>query len=224
MIYDHKYKIDDQILWLNVWEQWKCEARTILSTPEMRAICLKPDFVAADYSNILVQKVDVRSFRPKYKSISERARGRLTRMQSTNKDAIYKQGQAKYASPLTWILRNLKVLKGCQLYNTSQLATKGRAFTFNKMEVLIVPTSTRVHGFVVLVLSGWVFHKLTHTNSRHSHAVNRNLNLNMKCLFIFDGVIICMNSFFSVVCFNWFPAFFSISVLLELSIMTITGQ
>lgn len=41
MIHDHKNKIKDQMLPLNVWEQGKCEAINILSTPEMKAFCFK---------------------------------------------------------------------------------------------------------------------------------------------------------------------------------------
>lgn len=41
MINDCQYKNGHRTLPLNVWEQGKCEALTILSAPEMRAICLK---------------------------------------------------------------------------------------------------------------------------------------------------------------------------------------
>lgn len=71
MINDHKYKIEDHILLLNVWEQWKCEAPNILSTLEMRAICLKQVFFAANYSDILAQKVKRGSFHFKYNNYSE---------------------------------------------------------------------------------------------------------------------------------------------------------
>ncbi len=87
MINDHKYKIEDQILLLNVWEQWKCEALNILSTPELRAICLKQVFFAANYSNILAPKVKIGSFHSKYKNNSE-----ILRQETTTRKVTCKQG------------------------------------------------------------------------------------------------------------------------------------
>lgn len=52
MINDCKYKSGHQTLLLNVWEQRKCEALTILSGPEMRAICLKQVLFASKCSGL----------------------------------------------------------------------------------------------------------------------------------------------------------------------------
>lgn len=66
------------------------------------------------------------------------------------------------------------MLKGYQLGNALQLATKERVFTFNMTEALTahrVRTSTQVSGCILTHegLEVWVFHKLVHTDSSRLH-------------------------------------------------------
>lgn len=52
MINDCQYKNEHQTLLVNVWEEGKCEVLTILSAPEMRAICLKQVLFASKCSGL----------------------------------------------------------------------------------------------------------------------------------------------------------------------------
>lgn len=107
----------------------------LLSTPGMRAICLKQVLFGSNYSNILAWKVEIWPFRyENIKNISKTLQKRLTRM------CNLQTRTSKVCIPCSWIQRNLKVLKGYPLYNTLQLS-KGRGFTFNMMEILIVQSS-----------------------------------------------------------------------------------